>query len=398
MTKEKDSKSSVNGQLENRAKEANVVRKIVFITLISFTLIFAIGILSGYFYVKSALQPVDKKSEEEVEIEVPLGSSTSDISDILEDSGLIENSRVFRFYLKFKNYSDFQAGEYTLSPSMTLDEIVQELQSGKVMEEPEYRVTIPEGKVMDQIAGIVEKKLDIPKKDFMKQAENEDFLQQMIEKYPLLLSEDILDDDVMEPLEGYLYAGTYDVFEKDPDAAEVIDLMLDQTNNVIEEKADAIESADLSIHELLTLASIVERESKFTEDRPKVAQVFFNRLDEDMKLQSDITAAYAEGDHKIVMTYDDIEADSPYNTYVQDGLPPGPIAAPSNEAIDAVLEPDKDLTALYFYARPNGKTYYADTLEEHNKYVEEYKQEWYDLEKESKDEKKEKKKDKESSD
>src|SRR5699024_5732662 len=108
-----------------------------------------------------------------------------------------------------------------------------------------------------------------------------------------------------------------------------------------------------------------------------------------MKLQSDITAAYAEGEHKIVMTYEDIEIDSPYNTYEQKGLPPGPIASPSKEAIDAVLEPEgEDFTAPYFYARPNGETDYADTLDEHKQYVEQYRQEWYDLEEESKKEKK----------
>src|SRR5699024_11367028 len=100
---------------------------------------------------------------------------------------------------------------------------------------------------------------------------------------------------------------------------------------------EKIEDTDLSVHELLTLASIVERESKFSEDRPKVAQVFLNRLEEDMKLQSDITAAYAEGEHKIVMTYEDMESDSPYKTYEQKGLPPGPIASPSKEARGAEL-------------------------------------------------------------
>lgn len=386
MTKEKDSGSSGEDELEVKAKDAKVVRKIVLITFISFLLIFFIGILSGYFYVKSALEPVDADSKKQVDVEVPMGSTTSDIASILEKEGLIDNSKIFRIYLKFKNYSDFQAGEYELSPSLTMDQIINELKSGKVIEEPEYRITIPEGKVMEQIASIVEANLDISQEDFIDKTEDEDYLKTLIDQYPDLLSDDIFNDDIMEPLEGYLYAGTFDVYEKDPDVESVIDLMLAQTEDILAENKDKLEDQNLSIHELLTLASIVERESKFSEDRPKVAQVFLNRLDEDMKLQSDITAAYALGEHKIVMTYEDIEIDSPYNTYEQEGLPPGPIAAPSKEAINAVLEPEgEDFTALYFYARPNGETFYSDTLDEHHQYVEQYRQEWYDLEEESKE-------------
>ena len=390
MSKEKDNETNHSKYkdegYEMKANDAKVVRKIVFIVLVSFTLIFVIGILSGYFYIKSALEPVNPDSKDEVHIEIPMGSSSSDIGKILEDNGLIENSKIFRFYLKFKNYSDFQAGEYTLSPSMTLDKIIQELQSGKVIEEPEYRFTIPEGKVMDQIAEIIEKKLNIPKETFLKKVADKKFIQSLIDKYPDLLSDKVLEEDVTEPLEGYLYAGTFEVYEKEPDAESIITLMLEQTNKVITSLLEEIEKSVLSVHEVLTLASIVERESKYKEDRPKVAHVFLNRLEEGMKLKSDFTAAYANNEHKIVMTYKDIEVNSPYNTYVQEGLPPGPIAAPSKEAIMGVLEPEgKDFTALYFYARPSGKTYYANTLEEHNKFVNQYKQEWYDLEKESKE-------------
>src|SRR5699024_3683213 len=148
--------------LEIKAKDATVVRKIVRITLISFLLIFLIGILSGYFYVKSALEPVDEDNKEEVNVEIPMGSTTYDISDILEEKGLIENVKIFKLYLKFKNYSDFQAEEYQLCPSFTIEEIVKELKSGKVIEEPFARIKIPEGKALEQIASIVEAKLDIP--------------------------------------------------------------------------------------------------------------------------------------------------------------------------------------------------------------------------------------------
>lgn len=384
MTKKKDS-TSVDSNYETKVKEAKVVRKIVFYLLLFFTLIIAIGVASGYFYIKSALQPVDSDNNEPIEFEVPMGSSTTEIAEILEENGLIKNSKVFRFYVKFKNYSDFQAGEYALAPSLSLDEIIHELHEGKVMEEPLFRLTIPEGKSVEEIAGIVDDKLPISKKNFLKIVQDESFLKSLMEQYPSLLTDKILEEDVIMPLEGYLFAGTYDIFEEEPTAESLVKMMVVQTNHVLEKEHGKMEKSNLTPHEVLTLASIVERESKFEEDRPKVAQVFFNRIEENMKLQSDITAAYANGEHKIVMNYDDIGVDSPYNTYVQEGLPPGPIASPSLNAIKAVLNPEgEDFDYIYFYARPNGKTYYSKTLDEHNKVVDKYREEWYELEKESK--------------
>src|SRR5699024_6316510 len=150
---------------------------------------------------------------------------------------------------------------------------------------------------------------------------------------------------------------------------------------------DALDDSDLNTHEMLTLASIGEREYIYEEDRPKVTQVFLKRLKEDMKLQSDITAAYANGEHKITMTYDDVEVDSPYNTYNVKGLPTAPIASPSIEAIEAVLHPaGKDFDYEYFYARPDGETHYSKTLDEHKEVIDKYRHEWDELEKKSKKE------------
>src|SRR5699024_722111 len=133
MTNKKDS-TSFDSDYDVKAKEAKIVRKIVSLMLLIFTLLIIIGVISGYFYVKSALKPVDSDNDTPVEFEVPLGSSTSDIAQQLEENGLIKNSKVFRFYVKFKNYSEFQAGDYALAPSLSMDEIIQELHEGKVME------------------------------------------------------------------------------------------------------------------------------------------------------------------------------------------------------------------------------------------------------------------------
>src|SRR5699024_6439172 len=213
------------------------------------------------------------------------------------------------------------------------------------------------------------------------------YLKDLIEEYPDLLSDDILDNDVIMPLEGYLFAGTFEFYEKDPSPEEVITKMVDATKELVDKNKDALDDSGLNTHEMLTLASIVERESKYEEDRSKVAQVFLYRLKEDMKLQSDITAAYANGEHKITITYKDVELNCPYNTYNMKGLPTAQIASQSIEAIEAVIHTaGKDFDYEYFYARPDGETHYSKTLDEHKEVIDKYRHEWDELEKKSKKE------------
>lgn len=361
-------------------EDAKVVRKIVFIIISSIILIMLIGGISSYLYISSALKPVDPKSEEKIEIEIPLGSSSSDIAKILEQNGIIKDQRIFRFYIKFKNYSGFQAGEYTLSPSLTLKDIVKEIQSGKIVTEPTHIVTIPEGKTVEQIAEIFSNQFDFTKEEFLDTVNDEAYIKDLIDMYPNILSDTILNPDIQVPLEGYLFPITYDFYEENPSIESIIEMMVGQTEKVFNEYSELISKQETTVHEVLTLASIVERESKFSEDRPKVAQVYMNRLRKGMKLQSDITAFYGI-DHKAVVTYDDIEIETPYNTYVISGLPIGPIASPSIESIEGVLKPEgKEFVKLYYFSRPNGETFYSDTLEEHTQIKTEYRHEWYELE------------------
>src|SRR5699024_3081792 len=151
-------------------------------------------------------------------------------------------------------------------------------------EEPEAKLTIPDGKSVEEIADIVEDELYISSEDLLEVAEDNTYIKDLIEAYPDLLSDDILDNVVIMPLEGYLFAGTFEFYEKDPSHEEVITKMIDATKELVDKNKDALDDSDLNTHEMLTLASIVERESKYEEDRPKVAQVFLNRLKEDMKL------------------------------------------------------------------------------------------------------------------
>lgn len=368
-------------EVESKRKDDTTVRRIVLIVITTIIILSTIGVFSVYSYVKSSLGPVDEENKEVIAVNIPLGSSSSQIAEILEDSNLIKDARIFKLYLKFKNAAEFQAGEYELTPSYSIDEIIEELQTGKIMEEALFAVTIPEGKNLEQIAEIFSKRFEyIKEEDFIKKTEDKDFLNEMKTKYPTLITEEIFNKDIMYPLEGYLFAGTYDFFEEEPTISEIIDMMLARTNAIINSFTDEMETSEFNVHELLTLSSVIEREAKFPEDRPKVSQVYINRLNEGMRLQSDITAFYGI-DHKALATYDDIEIDTPYNTYVIDGLPVGPINSPSNESISAVMQPEgEEFTQIYYFSRPNGETFYSSTLDEHNEVKKQYRQEWYDLE------------------
>lgn len=354
-----------------RNEEAKTVRKIVSIIIIALILILLVGGISGYAYIKSALKPVDPDSDKEIKVEVPMGSSSSDIATILEDNGVIKDGRVFRFYLKFKNESNFQAGEYTFTPSLTIDEVIKSLKSGKVTENPIYKVTIPEGKSIDQMAKIFVSKLGLNEKDFLDKMKDPAYIEKLMDRYPNILTEDILNPDIRFPLEGYLFAATYNFYEEDPTIKSVIEKMLKKSDAVITPYIDDMKDKDLTIHEAITMASLVENESGTEEQRKKIAGVFYNRLEEGMKLQTDPTVLYALGKHKKKVLLKDLEVDSPYNTYQIKDLPVGPISNFAESSLEATLHPEKS-DYMYFLHDGEGNIYYAETHDEHVKLKEQY--------------------------
>lgn len=324
-------------------------------------------------------------------IEVFEGASAKQIADLLEKEGVINNSDVFYMYIKMKQlYFEkvkkepdgfkvlFQAGYFELDAG-DFDTLITELNEEGGIDAPGKIITIPEGQSLENIAYIFERNGLFSAEEFFAYAQNPEVYHSLKEKYPWLPE---LNEEKLYLLEGYLQANTYQ-FEENSTPEVVVDKLLNETHIWFEKYQKEITSLSMSFDEILTLASIVERESKFKEDRPKVAQVFLNRLEKEMKLESDITAAYANGEHKVFMYYKDIETDSPFNTYVIEGLPIGPICSPSIESLIGVLHPEgKEFNALYFYARPNGETFYATTWQEHDRNRAKWEHEWKDLERE----------------
>lgn len=358
-------------KLIDRSEEAKTVRKIVAIIIISIVLILFVGGISGYMYVKSALKPVNPDSEQEINVQIPMGSSTSDIASILEDKGIIKDARVFRFYIKFQNESDFQAGDYTFSPSMTLDDIIKSLKNGKVLEGAIYSVTIPEGKTIDQIAEIYAKKLPVKKKDILNKVNNPKFVKQLIDTYPEVLSDEILDKDIRTPLEGYLFAATYKFYDEEPSVESIVSKMLKKTLKVVSPYLNEISAQDFSVHEALTMASLVENEARTEEQRKKIAGVFYNRLESGMPLQTDPTVLYALGKHKDKVSLKDLKIESPYNTYYIDTLPIGPISNFAESSLEATLKPEES-DYKYFLHDDKGHIHYAATFDEHVDLKEKY--------------------------
>lgn len=364
-------KQEMLAKMQERKSEVKIVRKIVAIVAIAFVLISGIVGLLGYSYVKSALKPVDPDATKTIAVEVPIGSTLSSISTLLEEKGVIKDARVFKYYAKFKNESQFQAGNYDLTQAMTLDELIESLKTGKVYRTPVFTMTIPEGLTLEQIGNIVEKKTPYTQKEFMDLVTSDTFVQQMKAKYPELVTDAVLADKIRYDLEGYLFPATYSYFEEKPSLESIVDEMIGAMDKVVKNYNDALTEKKMSVHQLLTFASLLEREATAQTDRETIASVFYNRIDQGMPLQTDPTVLYALGSHKDRVLYKDLEVDNAYNTYKNKGLPPGPIAGAGKTSIEAVLNPSKT-DYLYFLADKKGVNHFSKTYDEHLLKVDKY--------------------------
>ncbi|UXH44310.1 endolytic transglycosylase MltG [Rossellomorea vietnamensis] len=365
LEEKKKIKETLMKKLLERQEEAKVIRKVVGLVILCLVIIIGGTAIGGYLYVNSALKPVDPDNTKTVKVDIPIGSGVSSIGKILEDKGIVKNSTVFKYYVKFNNEAGFQAGSYDLTPSMTLNEIVNSLKTGKVMRKAEFKITIPEGLQLDQIAEIIAEKSPYKKDEIEKKLNDKKWLEQLKEEYPELITDEIFKKEIKRPLEGYLYPATYPFYEKKPSLDTILKKMIAQTNEVLAQYQEAMAANDYTPHELLTLSSLIEEEATEKADRGKISSVFYNRMEEGMPLQTDPTVLYALGKHKDKTVYKDLEVESPYNTYQVKGLPPGPIANAGLSSIEAALQPE-DTEYYYFLAASNGSVYYSETLDEHN--------------------------------
>ena len=355
------------------------------VTTLVLLILFGAGGFFGLSYAKSALQPVDPSSKQYVRVQIPDGANTQQIGSALEKSGVIKNGLVFTVYAKYKNYTELKSGYYNLQKSMSVEDVIKELQKGGTPEPQEVtlaELTIPEGYTLEQIAHTVgqlqgEFKEPMTAEAFMAKVQDETFIAQEVAKYPNLLeSLPAKDSGVRYRLEGYLFPATYAIKESTT-IESLIDNMLAAMDKNLYPHYAAIKEKNLTVNELLTIASLVEKEGAKTEDRKLIAGIFYNRLNQNMPLQSNIAILYAEGKlgQNISLADDaaiDTSIDSPYNVYTKVGLMPGPVDSPSLDAIESSINQTKS-DYLYFVANvQDGKVYYSTTLEEHDRNVQEH--------------------------
>ena len=342
------------GKREKKKRGAGVL---IVLLLVIFVLIYIIAskVFTDYKNYNEALDPSDT---ELVAVTIPAGSTTTGIAEILFENGIIPDVKKFKLKSRLNELDGtFQAGDYQFSPSMTTEEIMTLLQSGR---KAEVSFTIPEGyTVKDTAEKLVEEGLIASPEEFYAACE-EDWENEFwfLEGVTNEADPSGTVSAKANRLEGFLYPETYRV-PVGAAAHDIVERMLDQFNAVFTPLWQEAGGTDggtvngLTVHEMVTLASLVERESKAATDRDKIASVIYNRLDIGMKLQIDATVLYALGEWKERVYYSDLEVDSPYNTYAYAGLPVGPICSSGAASIEGALYP-ASTNYIYYVLKGDG--------------------------------------------
>ncbi len=345
---EPESKPQRKNGLRTRAEERRKLMQVrLTVAIIAVLMIGAAAVRSQFLPFPQALKPVT--------VEIPHGTGVAGIGEELAKEGVVRSALAFQFYVRWRGVgSRLKAGRYALSGNMNLDEILHALEQGPEHNGDRLRVTVPEGFTLAQVANTLNAKGICDGETFQKFAGAPDAWTSWAYGFPL----------PKETLEGYLYPDTYDFAPGTAPGQIVRDMLMNFSRRFARPKEQEIAASGHSLHEIVTLASLIEREAKVPEDRPRIAGVLENRLKKGMKLEIDATVLYALGHHKDRVLYKDLEVDSPYNTYRHTGLPPGPIANPGMASLEAALHPEGN-DYLYYVATRSGAHLFSRTRAEH---------------------------------
>lgn len=349
-------------------------RNMAIILLVVFTtVILALGI----YYKVNMTGTSNSDTKKTVNIEE---GTINDIAKTLKDNNLIKNVSIFKVYIKLTNKSNLKAGTYELSENMGVEKIVKILEEGTKYNPNEISITFKEGINIRKIATLISENTNNSYDDVIKKASDETFINTLIDKY-WFLTDDIKNKNIYYSLEGYLFPDTYRFNNREVTTEEIFTKMLDEMDKKLSKYKDKINKSDLSVHEIITLASVVELEGAKATDRKGVAGVFYNRLASSAypTLGSDATTYYASkiDDWSYSLTYKELnDCKNKYNTRCSSntGLPIGPICNPGIESIEATINPDKH-EYYYFVADCNGKVYLTKNSTEHNNIINKLKKE-----------------------
>lgn len=332
-------------QIKGKSKKINLAAIVLVVIIV------LIG--SCIYYINNLGNPLDKNNTQILSVSIPQGSGTNSIGQILQDNKIISSASKFKLLSKIEgNDGKYKAGEYSLSPAMTTQQIMEIIISG---ESNTSRFTIPEGLTVKQTAEKLAAKNLINTESFMSEVQSGNFNYKFMSLLP----------NNENRLEGFLYPETYDIYTTSSEH-DIINRMLSQFDKlVIDEYYTRATEMGYDMYKIITIASLIERETLVSSEKPTVASVIYNRLAINMPLQIDATVQYALPEHKDRLDYKDLQIDSPYNTYQNTGLPPGPICSPGIDSIKAALYPSD--TNYYYYvlsAEKNGSHKFSNTYEE----------------------------------
>lgn len=311
--------------------------------------------------------PVDKNDKKDIEVEITKGISVVKISNILKEEKLIRSKTLFKVYIKLYSNKTLKAGNYMLNRSMSLSEIVEVLEEGSKFDSNTLKLTFKEGQRITDYAKVIADSTNNNYEDVIAIFKDKNYMSELINKY-WFLTNNILQDGIYYPLEGYLAPDTYYFKDSDVDPKEIIERMLDEMNKELTEYRVSLGN---NVHYYLTMASIVELEGKTLEDRQNIMGVFNNRISAGMHLGSDVTTYYAfQASMSTKLTSEQYNTANPYNTRPTSkvGPPIGPICNPDLTSIQASINPINN-NYLYFVADSNGKVYYSRTIDEQNKVI-----------------------------
>ncbi len=354
----------------------------IFLIIMSIIIVGIIGVIIFY---NNAISPVKKVAsdtdKEFIRVEIKEGMGLSQIAELLESSGIIKSADIMKIYSKLNKVNGLQAGKYDLTPAEDMPTIISHIVNGEVADDS-VKITFIEGKNMRYIAKMIAEKTNNTEKDVFDLLENENYIDSLIEKY-WFITDEVKQDDIYYPLEGYLLPDTYVFEHEDVTVKNIFNVILNFTEKYLDTFKEEIENNNLTVHQILTMASLAELEGKSLDDRREIVGVFFNRLYDGMSLGSDVSTYYAfkvdMGDREL--TVKELNTKNPYNTRGPEmggKIPIGPICNPSKSAIEATLT-YKETNAYYFVADKNGKVYFTKNNDEHIKMINKLKNEglWF---------------------
>ncbi len=341
-------------------------------------------IISGIIWYSSGLNAVKKENAETKIIEIQEGTRTEGILELLKKENLIKSKYASAIYIKLNSIKGLQAGTYQLSQDMSTKDILSKIASGDVYDET-VKITFKEGKNMRWIAETIAEKTNNTEEDVYNLLKDKEYINSLIKKY-WFLTETITNENIYYPLEGYLYPDTYIFENKDVSIKNIFNIILNNTDKILKKYQTQISQSKISIHQILTMASIIELEGNDETSRYGISSVIYNRLRQNMSLGSDVTTYYAMqvdmGERNLYSS--ELKTANPYNTRgpnMNGKLPIGPIGNPSEESIKAALNPTKS-NYLYFVADSNGKIYFSSNYQEHQNIIKTLQQQglWYEYE------------------